>query len=308
MTRKRSDSLVGAIEAGGTKFVCAVGTGPHDLHRKAFRTQDNPAEVLSDVTVWLREEQDRRGQLRAIGIGSFGPIDLDDRSPAYGYITSTPKVSWKNTNILGAVQQAFPGLPVGFDTDVNAAALGENRWGNAVNLQDFVYVTIGTGIGGGGMSGGHLIHGLVHPEMGHMVLPRVPGDAFEGVCPYHGACWEGLCSGPALMRRSGIPADQLPAEHESWGLETQYIAYAIANIVCLMSPQRVIIGGSVRKAGRLGEGRFFEMIRERVQLALNGYVVAPALSEDVGSFIVPPLLGDDAGICGAIALAQRAIE
>ncbi|NQT25293.1 ROK family protein [candidate division KSB1 bacterium] len=300
--------MVGAIEAGGTKFVCAVGTNPQDLNRIEFPTGDRPAHVLSEVTNWLGEQQRRRGRLQAIGIGSFGPVDLNSNSPSYGFITSTPKPGWRNTDIAGFVHQKFPDLPIGFDTDVNAAALGEYYWGNGIGLEDFVYITIGTGIGAGGLVGGHLLHGLVHPEMGHMLLPRVPGDTFEGVCPFHdGACWEGLCSGPALMNRSGILASNLPSEHEAWKFETQYIAYAVANIVCILSPRRVILGGSVRKAGLLGSDRFFQMIREKVQIVLNGYIVSPALSEDISGFIVPPLLGDDAGICGAIALAQEAI-
>lgn len=307
MTLKRRDALVGAIEAGGTKFVCAVGTGPHDLTRSEFPTGDHPVQVLSEVTQWLGQQQRLRGTLHAVGIGSFGPLDLDRDSLTYGRVTSTPKPGWSQTDIVGAVRTSFPDLPVGFDTDVNAAALGEHVWGSAVGLDDFVYVTIGTGIGAGGMAGGRLLHGLVHPEMGHMLLPRVPGDTFEGVCPYHGACWEGLCSGPALMRRTGMPAEYLPPEHESWDMETQYIAYALANIVCVLSPRRVIIGGSVRKAGRLGSERFFQMIRAKVQAALNGYIVSPTLAEELDRFIVPPLLGDDAGVCGAIALAQDAI-
>ncbi|HIJ89704.1 MAG: ROK family protein [Desulfobulbaceae bacterium] len=305
MNKKRKDALVGGIEAGGTKFVCAVGTCPQDLHRTEFSSGDNPEQVLAEVTNWLVEQQRERGTLQAIGIGSFGPVDLHKDSPTYGYITSTPKSGWRNTDIHGAVKKIFADIPVAFDTDVNAAALGEYYWGNGAGLQDFVYVTIGTGIGAGGMVGGRLLHGLVHPEMGHMLLPRIPGDRFAGVCPFHGACWEGLCSGPALSARSGIPAELLPPEHESWAMETHYIASAIANIVCVLSPRRVIIGGSVRKAGRLGSERFFQMIREKVQLALHEYIVSPALKEEVGSFIVPPLLGDDAGICGAMALAQQ---
>ena len=306
MTMKRSNPLVGAIEAGGTKFVCAVGTGPQDLTRTAFTTGDNPAQVLSDVMIWLAEQQLQRGTLQAIGIGSFGPLDLNENSPTYGQITSTPKPGWHTTDIVGAVRKVFSNIPIGFDTDVNAAALGEFRWGNGSGLTDLLYVTIGTGIGAGAMVGGQLLHGLVHPEMGHMLLPRVPGDTFAGVCPYHGACWEGLCSGPALLKRTGMPAEQLPPEHEAWALETQYIAYALANLVCVLSPQRVILGGSVRKAGRLGSERFFQMIRAKVQASLKGYIVSPALNEELDNYIVPPLLGDDAGVCGAIALAQEA--
>lgn len=307
MNGKRNDELVGAIEAGGTKFVCAIGTCPQDLNRTEFPTGDRPAQILSEVTHWLWEQQRNRGKLQAIGIGSFGPIDLNNDSPTYGYITSTPKPGWRSTNVVGAVRRKFPDIPIGFDTDVNAAALGENYWGNGIGLEDLIYITIGTGIGGGGMIGGQLLHGLVHPEMGHMMLPRLPGDTFEGVCPYHSACWEGLCSGPALMKRSGMPVEDLPPEHESWPIAMHYIAYAVANIVCVLSPQRVIIGGSVMKAGRLGPDRFFQMIREKVQIALKGYIVSSALNEEIGSFIVPPLLGDDAGVCGAIALAKEAV-
>lgn len=307
MERKGMNALVGAIEAGGTKFVCAVGTCPQDLIRTQFATGDNPDTVFSEVTNWFVEQQRQRGMLQAIGIGSFGPVDLDKGSPTYGYITSTPKVGWSNTDIHGAVKMVFPHIPVEIDTDVNGAALGEYYWGNAAGLQDFVYITIGTGIGAGGMAGGQLLHGLVHPEMGHILLPRIPGDTFAGVCPFHGGCWEGLCSGPALLKRSGMSAELLPAEHEAWEMETQYIATAIATIVCVLSPRRVIIGGSVRKGGRLGSERFFQMIRAKVQLVLHDYIVSPALHEEIGSFIVPPLLGDDAGVCGAIALAQQAV-
>lgn len=190
---------------------------------------------------------------------------------------------------------------------MNGAALGEYYWGNAVGLSDFVYITIGTGIGAGGMAGGQLIHGLIHPEMGHIFIPRVPGDEFKGVCPYHSDCWEGLCSGPAMRKRSGLPAENLPSDHPAWALETQYIAYAVANIACILSPQRVIIGGSVRKAGQLGEERFFQMIREKVRAVLNGYIASSLVADQIDEYIVPPLLGDDAGVCGAIALGQRVV-
>ncbi len=308
MLGERHDVLAGAIEGGGTKFVCAVGRGPHDLSRTEFPTGNNPLRVLAQVTDWLSAQQRERGALQAIGIGSFGPLDLHPDSPTYGYITSTPKPGWRNTDVLGAVRRAFPHIPIGFDTDVNAAALGEYFWGHAAGLSDFVYVTIGTGIGAGAVAGRQLIHGLVHPEMGHMLLPRVHGDTFAGACPYHGACWEGLCSGPALLKRAGLPAETLPPEHEAWVLATQYIGYAVANIACLLSPQRVIIGGSVRQAGRLGQDQFFRLIRAKTQAALGGYIASPALCAEIGSYIVPPQLGDNAGICGALALAQIALS
>jgi fructokinase len=307
MNKLPNTPLVGAIEAGGTKIVCAVGTGPDDLDRKMFPTGDEPGQVLSDAADWLTEQQGKRGSLHALGIGSFGPLELHERSPSYGHITSTPKPGWRDTDIVGVFRKRFPDIPIGFDTDVNAAALGEYRWGSGAGLSDFVYITIGTGIGAGGMVGGRLIHGLVHPEMGHMFIPRIPGDAFEGVCPYHGSCWEGMCSGPALERRSGMPTEQIPPEHESWEFETEYIAFALANIVCIISPERLILGGGVSKAGKLGSERFFKMIRVKVKETLNGYIVSPELNEEIDRYIVPPYLVDDAGICGAIALAHQAL-
>jgi fructokinase len=309
MTPKPQNTLVGAIEAGGTKFVVAVGTGPGEgiFARASFPTGDNPAKLLSEISTWFHVQQNKHGKLQAMGIASFGPVDLDIDSPTYGYITSTPKTSWKNTNLLGHFKKAFPGIPIGFDTDVNGAALGEFYWGNGVKISDFVYITIGTGIGAGGISGGQMIHGLIHPEMGHIFIPREPGDDFPGICPYHGDCWEGLCSGPAMKKRTGVPAEDLPPDHPAWALETKYIAYAIANIACILSPKRVILGGSVRKAGQLGEERFFRLIREKVREVLHGYILSESLEDKIGEYIVPPLLGDDAGICGAIALGQRAV-
>lgn len=304
MTEK---TLVGGIEAGGTKIVCAVGTRPDDLTRAVFLSGSDPEAALGEVVRWLLREQAQRGKLRAVGIGSFGPIDLDPASPTYGYITSTPKPGWRNADILGRVRRAFPGVPTAFDTDVNAAALGEHRWGAARGLGDFVYITIGTGIGAGVMAGGRLVHGLVHPEMGHMRIPRVPGDDFAGVCPYHGDCWEGLCSGPAMKARAGLAATEIPADSEAWRLEARYTALALGNIVCALSPRRIVLGGSVSKGGALGRERFFEMVRAEVRDALNGYVVSPALEEGLGEYIVPPGLGDDAGVCGALALALDAI-
>lgn len=310
MTRRRDDVLVGAIEAGGSKFICAVGTGPGDrmLARASFPTGDNPAELLATVADWLQEQERSHGRLRALGIASFGPIDLHRDSPTYGFITSTPKRGWENTDVVGPFRAAFDRVPIGFDTDVNGAALGEHTWGNASDLSDFVYITIGTGIGAGAMAGGELLHGLVHPEMGHMLLPRHPGDDFPGICPYHGGCWEGLCAGPALHRRTGVPAEDLPPDHPAWDLAIKYIADAIANITCVLSPQRVILGGSVRKGGLLGEGRFFQQVREKLRAALNGYITAPVLGPDIDRYLVPPLLGDDAGVCGAMALGQRVAE
>lgn len=278
------------------------------LARISFPTGDRPTELLATVIGWLREQEGRYGRLRALGVASFGPVDLHSGSPTYGFITSTPKPGWRNTDVIGRLRAAFEGIPIGFDTDVNGAALGEHTWGSARGLNDFVYITLGTGIGAGAMVGGRLLHGLVHSEVGHMLIPREPGDDFPGSCPYHGACWEGLCSGPALRSRTGMRAEDLPPDHPAWDLTVRYTAKAIANLTCVLSPQRVILGGSVRKGGRLGEERLFQQVREALKATLNRYIIAPALDADIDRYLVPPFLGDDAGVCGAMALGQSKIQ
>lgn len=303
------NSIVGAIEAGGTKFVCAIGNATEAtlLERGQFATGDNPAALMREVIQWFSTQRQRHGSLAAIGVASFGPVDLDTGSPTYGYITTTPKQGWQYADILGPLRQAFPGIPLAFDTDVNGAALGESRWGAARGLEDFIYVTVGTGIGGGGMARGRLLHGLVHPEMGHISVSQRPGDSFPGACPFHGACWEGLCSGPAIAARTGMPSEQLPPDHPAWDEVLFTMAHALKNLACVLSPQRILLGGSVRKAGQLGEAVFFQRLRTNFRTALAGYISSPALSEQgIASYIVPPALGDDAGVCGALALAQDA--
>lgn len=303
--------LVGAVEAGGTKFVCAVGCGPGDgvLSRAQFATGDDPRALLREVIDWLAAEERRHGALAALGVASFGPLDLDERSPTYGAITTTPKHGWAGTDMVGPFRRAFPGRPIGFDTDVNGAALGEGRWGAARGLDDFVYVTVGTGIGGGAVVGGRLVHGLVHPEMGHMPMPTAAGDAFPGACTIHGRCWEGLCAGPAIARRAGRPAEELPAGHPAWEHAMQSMGQALATLTCVLSPKRIIVGGSVRKAGQLGEAGYFRGVRRHFREALAGYIASPVLTDaGLASYIVPPELGDDAGVCGAMVLAADALR
>jgi fructokinase len=297
--------LVGAIEGGGTKYVCAVGTGPGTgmTARTEFPTGSDPAALLAKVVDWFREQERLHGRLNAIGFASFGPVDLH-----HGWITSTPKPGWKDTDVLAPLRAAFPGIPLAFDTDTNGAALGEHTWGNALGVDDFVYITMGTGIGAGILANGTLVHGLVHPEVGHLLLPTLPEDTFEGACPYHGRCWEGLCSGPAIRKRTGIPAADLPADHPAWDAVTRYVGFALAHLVLTLSPKRIVVGGSIRKGGRMGEGEFFRRVRGHLQASLNGYVVADLLKgEAIRDFVVPPGLGDDAGVCGAMALAKAAI-
>lgn len=303
--------LYGAIEAGGTKFVCAVGSGPceHLLAREKFSTGASPTDLMREVVDWFRAREQEFQPLTALGVASFGPVDLDQSSSTYGYITTTPKPGWQHASIIGPLRDAFAGIPIGFDTDVNGAALGEYRWGAAQGLEDFVYITAGTGIGGGGMARGRLLHGLVHPEMGHIGLPRLDGDTFEGACPFHGRCWEGLCSGTAIAKRVGKPAEAISPDDPAWELTIRYMAHALANITYLLSPRRIILGGSVRKAGQLGEARFFERLRHHLRGILNHYIDSPSFTESgISTYIVPPQLGDDAGVCGAIALAVQALD
>ena len=301
--------LFGGIESGGTKFVCAIGDARSAAlrEREQFATGDDPRAVLSAVVAWFKDAERRHGALAALGVASFGPLDLDERSPTYGFITTTPKAGWRNTDILGPLRHAFPGLPLGFDTDVNGAALGEGRWGAAVGLDDFVYITVGTGIGGGAVVRGRPVHGLVHPEMGHMPMPQIDGDTFAGACKIHGRCWEGLCAGPSFRARTGKSAEELAPDDPAWDLAIRSMAHALATITYVLSPRRIVVGGSVRKGGRLGEAEFFARLRRHHRAVLNGYIASPALEADgADPFIVPPGLGDDAGVCGAIALAERA--
>jgi fructokinase len=292
--------LYGALEAGGTKFVCLVGTGPDDIRDQVRLATTTPDATLREAIDFFTSAKRRVGPLTAIGIASFGPVDLRPDSPTFGFITSTPKPGWANVDVAGAIGRGLE-LPVGFDTDVNAAALGEYHWGAAQGLETFMYLTIGTGIGGGGLIGGRLMHGLVHPEMGHVRIPHnSEADPFPGVCPYHGDCLEGLASGPAMHARWREPAEALPDNHPAWALEATYLALAIVNFICTLSPQRVVLGGGV-----MAKVSLFPMIRQRVLGLLNDYVRADAILRDIDTFIVPPGLGADAGVLGALALAQR---
>jgi fructokinase len=291
--------LFGAIEAGGTKFVCGIGTGPEDLTIVQIPTTTPEATVRQVIDFF----QGSKEPIRGIGIGSFGPLDLHPESPTFGFITSTPKPGWRNFNIAGIIAGEL-GVPVGFDTDVNAAALGEGRWGAAVGLTDFLYLTVGTGIGGGAVVNDSLLHGLVHPEMGHLRIPHDrSSDPFTGNCPFHGDCLEGLASGPAMQARWGVPPSQLPENHAAWMLEAHYLALGLVSWVCTLSSQRIIIGGGIMQQPQL-----FLMIRQEVPLLLNGYIQARTLMDSLDDYIVPPKLGNRAGILGALVLAEAALN
>ncbi len=292
-------TLFGGIEAGGTKFVCAVGTGIDDIRAEVRFPTTAPEETFQHVIAFFKAQD----QVDAIGIGSFGPVDPNPKSPTFGYITTTPKTGWVQTNFVGALREAFD-VPIAFDTDVNAAALGEYRWGAAQGLDTFIYLTIGTGIGGGAMVEGNLLHGVMHPEMGHIRLPHDrDADPFDGACPFHGDCLEGLASGPAMEARWGSRAERLSADHPAWELEASYLADAIINFTLSLAPQRIIMGGGVMEQRQL-----FPMIRQKVQERLNDYLAVREITKGINSFIVPPGLGNQAGMLGAIALAEDALK
>ena len=295
-------SYYGGIEGGGTKFVCAIGTELGEIVAETSFPTTTPEATIGQAIDFFRTH----GQsipIAAVGIASFGPVDPDAQSPHFGYVTTTPKPGWAHTDFLGPVRDVL-GVPVGFDTDVNGAALGEYRWGAARDLDTFVYLTIGTGLGGGGMVNGRLMHGLMHPEMGHMLVPHDwNADPYAGYCPYHGDCWEGLAAGPALEGRWKVKADQLSVDHPAWELEAHYLALGLVNIICTLSPQRIIMGGGV-----MNQRHLFPLVRSKVQTLLNSYLQRPQISKGIDDYIVPPALQGRSGVLGAIALAEMAAE
>ena len=275
--------MFGAIEAGGTKFVCGVGTSPEDLTLIHLPTAA-PDSTIAEVIRFLRQQE----PIEALGIGSFGPIDR-----SRGWITSTPKAAWRNYDIVGAFRAAL-NVPIGFDTDVNAAALAEARWGAGRGLTDFIYLTVGTGIGGGAIVNSQILHGNMHAEMGHLRIPHDRAlDPFPGCCPYHGGCLEGLASGPAVEARWGRRGELLAEDHPAWNLEARYLALGLANLACTLAPRRIVIGGGVMRHLRL-----LGLIRGQLHELLNGYLEAPEL--------VPPHLGQRAGVLGGLILAEQA--
>lgn len=292
--------LIGAIEAGGTKFVCSIGSGPEDLRPEIRFPTTTPEETLGKAIAYFHGRQAEEGSLDAIGVASFGPIDPDPNSPSYGFITTTPKPGWANSDVVGVLRAEFD-VPVGFDTDVNGAALSEGIWGTAQGLDTFIYLTIGTGVGGGAMVNGRLLHGLVHPEMGHIRLNHDwEEDPFPGSCPYHGDCLEGMANGPAVEKRWGIKGQELEPDHPAWDLEADYLAQALQSLICTLSPQRIIMGGGVMDVPGL-----LPKVREKTVAYLNDYVQHPSITEHIDDYIVPPALGSKAGVLGAIALGLQ---
>jgi len=292
------DQLYGGIEAGGTKFICMVGSGPASVVAETRFPTTHPDETIHQAIEFFQPYAQRE-ELAAVGIASFGPVDLDPDSPTYGYITTTPKPFWSQVDLRGCVQEGLK-VPVIFDTDVNCAVFGEHYWiPENRPLDPFLYMTVGTGIGVGVLANGRPLHGLVHTEAGHMAIPHDrQRDPFPGVCPYHGDCLEGLCTGPAIARRWGQAAETLPDGHPAWELEAEYVALALTNLTYTLSPRRIVLGGGVGQRPNL-----IDLVRRRVPELLNGYIQSPWLSEKIAEYIVPPALGTRSGVLGAIALA-----
>lgn len=292
--------MFGGVEAGGTKFVCVIGTGPDDIAETARIDVAGPAETIEAALDFFRRAVAAGTPLDAIGIGSFGPVELRRANPRYGFITTTPKPGWSSTDVAGPFAAAL-GIPIGFDTDVNAAALAEGRWGAARGLGSFVYLTMGTGIGGGAVVDGRLLRGLVHPEMGHIAVPRRPGDSFAGICPFHGDCFEGMASGPAVGARFGRRAELLEgaARADAAALVGFYLAAGVRSIVYTFAPERVVVGGGLSAMPGV-----LDAARAELTAQLNGY---PGLTEHAEpGFLVGAELGGNAGPAGSLILAERA--
>ena len=288
--------LYGALEAGGTKMVCALGDENGRILEQVSIPTVTPEETMPKIIEYFRGKD-----IKALGVASFGPVDLDKASPTYGYITKTPKLAWADYNLVGALADALK-VPIGFDTDVDGSLLGEVTWGAAKGLEDVAYITIGTGVGGGILSGGKVVHGMMHPEMGHVKVIPVPGDTYAGKCPFHGNCLEGMAAGPAIKDRWGVPANELVDKPEVWEYEADYIAQAVVMLILTVSPKKVILGGGV-----MHQLQLFPLIRKKVAEKLNGYLVTKEM-EDPDSYIVPAGCNDDQGIMGAIKLAMDACQ
>ena len=293
--------LLAGVELGGTKCVCILGTGPDDVRAIERLPTGEREETLRQIETVLERWRQQYGTARSLGVASFGPIDLRAGSPTWGFITSTTKAGWRDTDVAQRLARRT-GIPVGFDTDVNGAALAEGRWGSGLGLADFAYVTVGTGVGVGTIVRGKSLFGMNHTELGHIRVARKPGDTFKGVCSFHGDCVEGLASGPAIEARAGMPASQLSPDHPAWDFVAHTLGQLVHTMVLTTAPQRIFIGGGVLSA----QSHLFERIQQELRRSLNGYVQAPEIEAALPQFIVPPGLGTMAGPLGALALAADA--
>lgn len=297
--------LIAAIEAGGTKFVCAVGTGPNDVRDVTRIPTTTPEETLHAVTRFLSTAKSKHGPFSAIGVGSFGPIDLNRDSETYGYITSTPKPGWQFTNVAPMLHDRYH-VPVAWDTDVNAAVLAEYLWGAGKDTDPLIYITVGTGVGGGVLVNGQLLHGLLHPEIGHLVVPPPQNSAaivHECHCPFHKSCVEGYICGPALASRWGMKAENMPVDHPAWEEVADVMAHALMNLTLTLCPKRIILGGGV-----MSQSHILPLIRGQLHKLNNNYLRVPELAHDLDNFIVAPGLGGQSGLLGALALGKYELD
>ena len=293
-----SATLLAGVELGGTKCICILGTGPDDIRARVTVPTLDPDTTLDSIAAVIQKWREQAGPPVALGVASFGPIDLRRNSPTYGCMGATPKRGWANADIAGYFTRRFA-LPVGITTDVIGAALAEGRWGDAQGLTDYVYITVGTGIGAGLIVAGQSVFGCHHPEVGHARIVRARGDTWPGNCPFHGDCIEGLASGPAIEARSGKPAGSLESDSPVWETVVHALAQLNHLLVVTAAPQRILIGGGVMSA----QPHLFPRIRRAVLESLNGYLHIPQVLNDIDRFIAPPGLGTLAGPLGALAIA-----
>ncbi|WP_078060091.1 MULTISPECIES: ROK family protein [Gracilibacillus] len=285
---------LGAIEAGGTKFVLGVGTDQGDILEKEIIPTEHPDITVPKIIAFFEGKGIDR-----LGVGGFGPIDINKQSDTYGQLQKTPKLDWVDYPLGATLKEALQ-VPIEIDSDVNVAAMSEAKWGNATDVDTCLYITVGTGIGAGAYFNGQTLKGLSHPEMGHIRVIRHPDDNFEGACPYHKDCLEGLAAGPALEQRWGKKGQELADDEKVWEMEAYYLAQALTNYIYILSPERIIMGGGVMKQAQL-----FPLIRKNVLEMLNGYVSSPYLTEkEIDRYIVAPGLTDEAGVKGALYLAM----
>jgi fructokinase len=285
--------IIGALEGGGTKMVCAVGNEKGEISERISIPTETPDKTMPAMIRFFQEKKPD-----ALGIAFFGPLDLNRESPSYGSVTTTPKPGWQNYQVVGEFEKALH-IPIGFDTDVNGSMLGEATWGAAKNLQNAVYFTIGTGIGAGIMANGKMLHGMLHPEGGHILLSRHPDDRYRGHCPFHPNCLEGLASGPAIEERWGKKAFELSDRTEVWELEAFYIGQALVDVILMLSPQLIILGGGV-----MHQEQVMPLIRSEVKKQMNGYIVTREM-QDLDHYIILPTLKDNQGILGALKLGMN---
>lgn len=288
--------LSGGIELGGTKCLCGVGPAPDEITAQVRIATTTPAETLGAALAFFRAHAPA-----ALGVATFGPVVLDPAAPRYGTVVTGTKPGWERTDVLAPFREL--GVPLALETDVNAAALGEYRYGAGRGCDPLVYVTVGTGIGGGALIDGKLLHGLFHPEMGHLRVPRHSDDDFAGACEWHGDCLEGLAAAPALRARWGADPTALPDDHPAWKMEAHYLAHGLAAIVATLTPQRIVLGGGVMRRAPLPG-----LVRARLRALLGGYLPVPALGDGIDEFVVSPGLGERSGLVGVLALAGGALH